>query len=203
MAFQTKRIRRQNPVKKRVMKLKKRQMLKKGLAASFKKPQPSRPLALLLSQARWHYQSAKQMNLNQLWQVSQKSWTLKAPDGLKICAQSLKRLVRKSFDIYRKLAQITAAGGQLGVAEENLIAFTRLTADMATAFDISAESAGDSMAKLANIFSKPIEEMGEFGDMINTISNNMPAKASEIVESLTRIGGTAKAFGLAEKKRSH
>lgn len=104
---------------------------------------------------------------------------------------------------FTELAQITAAGGQLGVAEENLIAFTKLTADMATAFDISAESAGDSMAKLANIFSKPIEEMGEFGDMINTISNNMPAKASEIVESLTRIGGTAKAFGLAEKKRSH
>lgn len=50
----------------------------KGLAASLKKPQPSQRLALLLSQARWHYQSAKQMNLNQLWQVSQKSWTLKA-----------------------------------------------------------------------------------------------------------------------------
>lgn len=124
----------------------------------------------------------------------------KSPDGLKDMRAELEALSTQIPLTFTELAQITAAGGQLGVAEENLIAFTRLTADMATAFDMSAESAGDSMAKLANIFSKPIEEMGEFGDMINTISNNMPAKASEIVESLTRIGGTAKAFGLAEKE---
>lgn len=122
------------------------------------------------------------------------------PDGLLNMRREFEKLSTEIPVSTSQLFEMAAAGGQLGVPAEKLKEFTVLTAQMATAFDMSADVAGDSMAKLANIFGKPIETMGEFGDMINTVSNNMPAKASEIVESLSRIGGSAKAFGLAEQE---
>lgn len=172
----------------------------KGLAASFKEATAVAAVGFAAISGTVALSIGKANEFESALAGISKVVDFKSPDGLKDMRAELEALSTQIPLTFTELAQITAAGGQLGVAEENLIAFTKLTADMATAFDISAESAGDSMAKLANIFSKPIEEMGEFGDMINTISNNMPAKASEIVESLTRIGGTAKAFGLAEKE---
>jgi len=54
------------------------------------------------------------------------------------------------------------------------------------------------MAKLANVYKIPIEQIGKLGDAINHLSNNSPAKASDIVNALGRVGGVAKQFGLTE-----
>lgn len=97
-----------------------------------------------------------------------------------------------------ELAQIAASGGQLGIAAPDIKQFTTTVAKMATAFDMSADAAGDSMAKLANVYRIPIAQIGNLGDAINELSNSSPAKASEIVNALGRVGGTAKAFGLTE-----
>lgn len=95
-----------------------------------------------------------------------------------------------------KLAQIAAAGGQLGVAREDIKSFTEQIAKMSVAFDMSAEESGDAMAKLANVYKIPIKEISNLGDAINDLSNSSPAKAREIVETLGRVGGVAKQFGL-------
>ncbi len=95
-----------------------------------------------------------------------------------------------------ELAQITASGGQLGIAAKDLAIFTDTVAKMATAFDMSAEEAGEAIAKLSNIYQIEIGEMANIGDAINHISDNTAAKAKEIVPTLNRIGGTARQFGL-------
>ncbi|WP_405118694.1 phage tail tape measure protein [Pseudomonas leptonychotis] len=97
-----------------------------------------------------------------------------------------------------ELAQIAASGGQLGIAAPDIKQFTETVAKMATAFDMSAGAAGDSMAKLANVYKIPIAQIGNLGDAINELSNSSPAKASDIVNALSRVGGAAKAFGLSE-----
>ncbi|MEZ7502288.1 phage tail tape measure protein [Psychrobacter sp. Arc29] len=99
---------------------------------------------------------------------------------------------------FEELAAVTASGGQLGVAEKDLLSFTETVAKMAIAFDMSADDAGDAMAKLANVFEIPISEISKLGDAINTLSNNSPAKAAEIVNAMSRVGGLAKQFGLTE-----
>ncbi|WP_019672314.1 phage tail tape measure protein [Psychrobacter lutiphocae] len=95
-----------------------------------------------------------------------------------------------------ELASIAASGGQLGVADTELIGFTETIAKMGVAFDMSAGEAGDSMAKLANVYKIPIAQMSEVGDAINELSNSSPAKANEIVNTLGRVGGLAQQFGL-------
>ena len=98
----------------------------------------------------------------------------------------------------KELAAIAASGGQLGIARQDIAGFTETVAKMSVAFDMSADAAGDSMAKLANVYQIPIAQIGKLGDAINHLSNSSPAKASDIVTALGRVGGVAKQFGLTE-----
>ncbi|MBE0491100.1 MAG: phage tail tape measure protein [Sulfurospirillum sp.] len=95
-----------------------------------------------------------------------------------------------------ELAQITASGGQLGIAKDNLMEFTTTVAKMSTAFDMSAGDAGDSIAKLMNVYGLSMSEVKNLGDSINHLSDNSAAKAADVVSTLGRIGGVAKVFGL-------
>lgn len=99
-----------------------------------------------------------------------------------------------------ELAKIAAAGGQLGVPVEKLEEFVDLAAKMSTAFGITAEEAGQAVAKLSNVFSLPIEQVKDLGNAINVLGNTTAATEANIVEVLTRIGGTAKQFGLTAEQ---
>ena len=114
----------------------------------------------------------------------------------------IKELSRELPLAATELAQIAAAGGQLGVPIEKLETFVRLSAQMSTAFGMSAEEAGQAVAKLSNVFNLPIEAVRDLGDAINTLGNTTAATEASIVEVLTRIGGTAKQFGLTAEQAS-
>ncbi|MEW5790038.1 MAG: phage tail tape measure protein [Pseudomonadota bacterium] len=110
---------------------------------------------------------------------------------------TIKRMAREIPLAQTELAALAASGGQLGVKLGDLPDFVATTAKMAVAFDMAAGEAGDAMAKVANVYQIPIREIGRLGDAINQISNESPAKASEIVRALSRVGGVARAFGLS------
>ncbi|GHT98745.1 hypothetical protein FACS1894126_4520 [Alphaproteobacteria bacterium] len=71
------------------------------------------------------------------------------PDGLLKMGNSLKEMSRTIPLSAEGLAQITASGGQLGVASKDLGTFTESVAKMSTAFDMTAEEAGNAMAQLS------------------------------------------------------
>ncbi|SUA36352.1 putative phage-related tail protein [Neisseria zoodegmatis] len=120
------------------------------------------------------------------------------PQQFKQMQQDILKLTRTIPMAGKELAVIAASGGQLGVARQDIIGFTEQIAKMSVAFDMSADEAGDSMAKLANVYKIPIKNIGILGDAINHLSNQSPAKASDIVNALGRVGGVAKQFGLTE-----
>lgn len=113
-------------------------------------------------------------------------------------SDSLLKLSRSIPLSASELASITASGGQLGIAKENLLDFTQIVAKMSTAFDMSASDAGESIASMMNVYKLGINEVKALGDTINHLSDNSAAKASKIVETMKRIGGSAKVFGLSE-----
>ena len=122
------------------------------------------------------------------------------PEAMAQLSSQVKELAIELGMVPEAVAEITAAGGRLGVAFEDLPEFTRLAGQMAVAFDMTAEAAGDSAAKLANVFQIPLSEVRALGDAINTLGNNTAAREGEIVEALTRIGGSARQFGLATEQ---
>ena len=121
-------------------------------------------------------------------------------DGFQKMSDSLKELSRTIPLTVEGLAQITASGGQLGVKENDLIAFTTNVAKMSTAFDMLPDEAGKSMATLSNVFDVPITKLTALGDAINHVSNNSAATARNIVPALAKAGGAAKQFGLSAEK---
>ncbi len=95
-----------------------------------------------------------------------------------------------------QLSAIAASGGQLGITKDKIIGFTEIVAKMSTAFDMSAGDAGESIAKLMNVYGGGVVGAKKLGDAINYLSNKSAAKASDIVNVLGRIGGNAKALNM-------
>lgn len=117
-------------------------------------------------------------------------------------AQKLKEMSRTIPLSAAELAQIAASGGQLGIKKEDLFKFTEVVAKMSTAFDMSAEEAGNSIAKLSNVYGIGVNEMEHVGNVINHLSDNSAAKAGDMVKALAIVGGTAKQFGLKFEETS-
>ena len=120
--------------------------------------------------------------------------------------KDLLAMSRKIPTAATELAKIAAAGGQFGIKHQFLKDFTELTAKMGVAFDITADQAGESIAKLANILGidlnkkQGMEQMKDMGDTINFLANNMATKAPEIVEVLKRIGSFSSTFGVSREQ---
>ena len=141
------------------------------------------------------------INKAQSWETAMseinKTVNFAAEDGLANMRTELQKLSTEIPQTFEELAAVTATGGQLGIAEKDLIGFTETMAKMGVAFDIPAQQAADSMAKIANVFQIPIKNIDRLGDAINTLSNNTPATAAQLIDSLQRVGGVAKVYGLS------
>nr|DAR26804.1 MAG TPA: minor tail protein [Caudoviricetes sp.] len=121
----------------------------------------------------------------------------KTPDELKEFSNQILNMSRDIPLSVNEIASITASGGQLGIAKENLMDFTQTAAKMGVAFDMSAKEAGDNMATLMNIFNMSVDGVRGLGDTINHLSNNSASTANKIVNAVGRIAGNAKDMGLS------
>jgi hypothetical protein len=81
----------------------------------------------------------------------------KTPDELKEFSNQILNMSRDIPLSVNEIASITASGGQLGIAKENLMDFTQTAAKMGVAFDMSAKETGDNMATLMNIFNMSVD----------------------------------------------
>ncbi len=95
------------------------------------------------------------------------------------------------------LAQIVASGGQSGIAKQDLTAFAESAAKMGVAFDITAEQAGDMMAKWRTAFKMGQEDVNQLADKINYLGNTTAASAPQISDVVTRIGPLGAVGGVA------
>lgn len=106
-------------------------------------------------------------------------------------AKSIQQLGREIPLATNELADMVAAGARMGVAKDQLIAFTKTTAMMAEAFELPAGELADNMGKIAGLFKIPIPAIGELADSINYLDDNAISKGGDIIDFLTRTGGAA------------
>ena len=95
------------------------------------------------------------------------------------------------------IAKIVAAGGQSGIAREDLLPFAESATKMGIAFDITADQAGDMMAKWRTAFKMDQEEVVALADKVNYLGNTTAASAPLISEVVTRIGPLGEVGGVA------
>lgn len=98
------------------------------------------------------------------------------------------------------LAQIVAAAGQSGIANSDLLKFTELAAKVGVAWDMSADQAGDAMAKLKTALGRSVEDTASLADAINELGNKSAASAPQILDVVKRVAPMAKQFGMTAEQ---
>lgn len=94
------------------------------------------------------------------------------------------------------IAQIVAAGGQSGIAREDLMAFAQDAVKMGVAFDITADQAGEMMAKWRTAFAMSQDEVVTLADKVNYLSNVTAASSGDISDIVTRVGPLGEVAGV-------
>lgn len=95
------------------------------------------------------------------------------------------------------IADIVAAAGQAGMAGDELLAFTKMAAKVGVAFDISANQAGEALAKMKTAMSLSVSETGMLAGAMNHLTNNMASSAPDLVNFMKRVAVQGEAYGFA------
>ncbi|MEM7674698.1 MAG: phage tail tape measure protein [Myxococcota bacterium] len=86
--------------------------------------------------------------------------------------------------------QQAVAGVKTGIPVDELSEFVMLSAKMGTAFDISAEQAGQSLSKIQAMMGLPQAGMEGLTDSVNFLADNVAADGSRMIEIIQRASGT-------------
>jgi TP901 family phage tail tape measure protein len=98
------------------------------------------------------------------------------------------------------LGEIAAAAGQAGIAGQDLVRFTESAAKIGVAFDITADQAGEAMAKMMTGLGLTIDETVSLADAMNHLSNSQASTAAEILDVVRRVGAQGKMFGFTAEQ---
>lgn len=99
-----------------------------------------------------------------------------------------------------ELAGIAEAGGQLGIAKEHILGFTRTIADMSVTTNLTATAAASDFARIANITALPQEKFENLGSAIVALGNTSATTEVEITAMALRLGAAGKLAGLSTEE---
>lgn len=122
------------------------------------------------------------------------------PDAFKDFQRELLDMSKRVPITVNGLAEIAAAAGQAGIAGEELTRFTETAAQVGTAFDISADMAGEAMAKLMTGLGLTLDQATLLADAMNHLSNSQASSAAEILDVVRRVGAQGKQFGFTAEQ---
>lgn len=119
----------------------------------------------------------------------------------KVVQRDIRELSGKTGLAASGIAGIYAAAGsaKLATSREELLAFADTAAQMAVAFGMSADEAGQKMASWRSKMGMSQEEVVALSDAINHLGNNMAADPLKTAAVVERMGSVAKGSGLAAK----
>lgn len=95
------------------------------------------------------------------------------------------------------IAKIFAAGGQSGIAREELTGFAEDAVKMGVAFDQTAEQSGSMMATWRTAFRMSQKDVGALADQINFLGNTGPVTTGVLSSIVTKVGALGEVAGLS------
>ena len=98
------------------------------------------------------------------------------------------------------IAGVAEAAGQLGVKQENVLAFTETMVRLGDSTNLSADEAATAIAQLYNIMGSDINTVDQFGAAIVALGNNAATTEADIMNMASRIASSGKQVGLTEQE---
>lgn len=121
------------------------------------------------------------------------------PETAEQMSDSIREMATEIPMAQEQLAGLAADAGRFGIeGPKNIENFTRSVAKMSEATNLSAEEAGESLAKLSELTGTPISEVENLGSSINSLSNNYATSSQEIVDSMMRSSGALSQMGMSQ-----
>lgn len=120
-----------------------------------------------------------------------------SPEQMQALEQSLFGIGRTVATPMSEVADIAALAGQMGIAVDDISEFTRVMIMLGDTTNISAEEAGDSLARLSNLLNVTSDDYQRMASVLVDLGNKFPTTESEIASMASRLGGTANMLGIA------
>lgn len=100
-----------------------------------------------------------------------------------------------------EIAALVEGAARMGVTgKDNLLAFAEVAANAATAFELPADQIGENLARIADLYKIPIQNVSQLGDAINYLDDNAKSKGADIIEVLQRTAGVTASVGMSYKE---
>ena len=97
-----------------------------------------------------------------------------------------------------EINEVMATAGQLGIANDYLVDFTRTMIDLGNSTDIVANDAASTLAKFANITTMDQSQFGNLGATLVDLGNSFATVESDIMNMSLRLAAAGHQVGLTE-----
>lgn len=118
-------------------------------------------------------------------------------DQLADIEQGIKDLALEIPATTTEIAAVAEAAGQLGIATDDILAFTEVMIKLGTSTNLSATEAATQLAKFANITGLAAEDYERLGSVIVDLGNKNATQESDIIEFATRMASSADLVGMS------
>lgn len=126
-----------------------------------------------------------------------------AGEGLREGFVDLSKEVPLAFE---ELAAIGEIGGQLGIAEADLLGFTETVTALGVATNLTTEEAGVGLARFSSIFSQTISDAGQtvsqnigsMGSALVNLGNNLATNEAKILSFAERLAASGQIAGISQ-----
>jgi TP901 family phage tail tape measure protein len=121
--------------------------------------------------------------------------------GLTDFALGLRNLAATEIPMaVNELADLAANAAASGIADNDLLDFTRMTAEAAVAWGMAGGEAGENLAKIQAALGMTIDETQRYSDAVNHLSDNTASTAPNLVDYARRVAAQGEFFGFTREQ---
>lgn len=120
------------------------------------------------------------------------------PEQLAQISDEVKDLALNIPATTTEIAAVAEAAGQLGIATENVMAFSEVMINLGEATNLTSDEAASALAKFTNITGTSAEEYENLGSTIVALGNNFATTEADIVAMSTRMASAGTLAGMTE-----
>lgn len=121
-----------------------------------------------------------------------------SPEQMAALEEELRELARTLPATHTEIAAVAEAAGQLGVAREDVVAFTKTMIDLSETTNLTADEAATAIAQFMNVMGTAGEDVDNLGAALVALGNDGASTEAEIISMAQRISGAGKLVGASE-----
>ena len=134
------------------------------------------------------------------WESAWAGVTKTLPDDADFAATEagLRDLAKTLPATHSEIAAVAEAAGQLGVAADAIVPFTKTMIDLGETTNLSADEAATSIAQMMNVMKTAPEDVGRLGAALVELGNNGASTEADIMNMVSYLTGSAALIGASE-----